>query len=578
MVVVGLGFLAGTGCSDKPESKAQRQLHDSTQKALDDAKDGLFLENVAADGKDASTDPLDEAVSSIDSAISKNRDAKNAVDSATLAKANITFAKAQKLHAVLYEYAVPVSEAGNQIVAINNRIGDLKFQQERLQGLVDSDNERIQKLNDLISGTISEEGLEQKLSNKSAELDKFNKELQTLSSQKQTLLDAASDLQLQADDKLRQAEKAAGQQKVTLSTAGYDLTSQSNHKQIQAQEITNKIQLLQSNIDIVKPLVEKMQTDLAAAKDEVKQISTSSDFSQLKSQLGNVKQQLQKETDNLRAAITQLTNAKSQYHTKADEIIEVLSVASEDYEQVRTSPSREIASEKIAVTSYWKAAVCAEKISVEKNYSSLLESVVPVLQDTGSVSVDSLISSSKILASTMGKTAYENFDLAGEKYSAISGSGAYKTYILKRHILAIYGKLALAEQLGEYDVSDKAAEQIEPLMEEITKSDPDFSRSLTAKLLDGKSDFMPVLQIDNTEYYEGIRANYQSHGWPKLPADQKEAAVRELLANLEKIEKEETFDREAYDSILGSEKQKLVTALEKGFQEEAASSDDPNSF
>lgn len=577
VAVVFIGIVAGTGCSDKPENKSKQQLQQATQKALDRASDGMFLENTGDEGE--SVDVLDEAIGDLDSAIGKNRQGKSALDSAKLAKANLIFDKAQKMHAKLCDYALPITEATKSIVSVNNRIGDLKYQQQRLSGLIDANVQQISVLNELVTGGLSGEGLNKAYQEKAAELKKLNDELASLVKKRQTLLDEANDLQLKADQKLRDAQNASGDQRLSLSTEGHDLTSQSNHKQVQAQKLTNNIQLLQSNIEILSPLAEKLQNDLSAAQQQIKSISDSPDFAALRTQLSDVKQQLQKETNGIGTSVTSLTDAKNEYLAKADEIIEVFSSAVEEYDGVKSSTLRGAASEKVAVCCYWKASVCAEKIGVLKNFTEILGSVSSALAEAGSVNVGTLTESANTQISEIGKTAFENYDLAVEKYSSVSGDSGYTCAVSKRHIIALCGKLNLAEWLGEYEVSDKAAEAIETLSEKIEACDPDFSRSLTAKLLDGKSDFVPVLQIDNTEYYEGIRAKYQSDGWPKLAVDQREEAVRALLANLEKIEQEETFDRQAYESVLGQEKQRLVAALEKGFEEEAVSSaDDPNSF
>ena len=66
-----------------------------------------------------------------------------------------------------------------------------------------------------------------------------------------------------------------------------------------------------------------------------------------------------------------------------------------------------------------------------------------------------------------------------------------------------------------------------------------FSRSLAAKLIDGNFDFVPQLPVDNTEYYEGKRQEFQSNGWSKLPIDEREAAVTQLLEKFAELENED---------------------------------------
>ena len=180
----------------------------------------------------------------------------------------------------------------------------------------------------------------------------------------------------------------------------------------------------------------------------------------------------------------------------------------------------------------------------------------------------------------MVKLAFEKFDLALEKFAETSADGDHGCSITKRHILTLYSKILLAEQLGEYEASDKAREQIEPLIEKARECDPDFSRTLVAKLIEGRTDYIPQLPVDNTEYYESIRQKIVANRWQKLPEDQREPHVNNQLAELAALETEETFDRETYERILGPEKKGLIAAKEGGFvvEEAAGSSDDPNDF
>ena len=580
--VVAMGIfaaIAGTGCSEKPEAQAEEQLQQSTAKVLSEAEYEMFSEPVEdVDSADAD-EPLDNAIMQLDSAISKNRQAPSASGSALLAKANLTFTKAQKLHVGLAAYKLPVTKAAKSIVALNSRAAELAIQQEQINVLVEVNDEMITKLNELLDGSIETDGLKPVLAEKTSKLEELNAKFTSLEKQKEQLHSDAMKLQKQANETLLKAQNAAGEQKVALSKAGLDLTSQSNHKLVEVQKIGNEMELVQSKIDIVKPLIEKMQGDVAAAQAQIASIQDSPDFARLKGQLNTVKQSLGKTNGEVSSVIGNLEQAKSQYIQKADEVLAVLAEAIEAYEQVRAAPAREFASEKIAVCYFWNASVNAEKVGMVNHYSSILESVKSAVDEIGTVDVDRLIASAKTESVGFGKTAFENYDLAVEKYDSVSGDSEYNCYITKRHILSLYGKLMLAEQIGEYDISDKTAELIEPLVTEVQECDPDFSRTLVSKLIDGKTDFVPVLAIDNSEYYEGIRSQYQSHGWPKLPLDQREEAVRQLMANLEKLEQEETFDREAYENILGSEKQRLVAALEKGFEEEDQyDPSDPNTF
>jgi len=73
------------------------------------------------------------------------------------------------------------------------------------------------------------------------------------------------------------------------------------------------------------------------------------------------------------------------------------------------------------------------------------------------------------------KRAFENYDLASEKYGQVNASSEHACYIIKQQILTLYGKIEVAEAIGEFDISTKAADLRNELLEKAQECDPDFS-------------------------------------------------------------------------------------------------------
>lgn len=558
IIVSFFGLMALSGCSEKPESKAQKSLDESTHAALGQARDGL---SSGVSPEADSPDDLQQARERLASAISKNRKAP-ALDGAVFAKGNITFAQAQKLHALLQSKSIPVTKAADRIIVINDRTNELATQKSRLQDMVQANNEYINQLNLNINGQGGKPGIRQMVQKGNAELAKLGGQKSDLAISYNEAQSLASDLQNQANRKLRMADGASGDEKVKLSTEGLDLQRKSNTSMIEAQRLGNQIELLESRIAIAKPLNEKQQKDMKEMKDQINELSNSSDFAKLKSQLRDVSGQLGQSQNELDTAVKTLSNAKSDYASDSEEMITLLKAAIEDYEKVRSRELRSAASERIAISYFWIASVCAENVTLAKHAVSIVECI-----PQGGVGLKTIIE--KCTGDTLdySKRAFESYDLATEKYGQVNAGSEHGCYIVKQQILTLYGKIVLAEAIAEYDISGDAADALEPLLVKAEECDPDFSKTMTSRLVEGETDSIPVLSVDNTSYYEDIRKLFQEHAWPKLPVEEREGAVNILLADLAKLETEDTFDRQTFERILGPEKLKLENALKRGFED-----------
>ena len=555
MAVSVFGLLAFTGCFEKPENKAQRELEKSTQDALDRARGGLST-TIADDSEDG--DQLQQAKDNLAAAISKNRKAP-AVDGAVLAKGNITFAQAQKLHALLQTKSIPITKAANQILMISDQVDSLTTQEKRLQDMVNSNSEQINQLNLIIDGDDDGPGIRKELEESDSELAKFNAEKSELEPPYYKAQTLGSNLQNQANDKLRLADAASGEERVKFSTQGLELQRKSNSAMIQAQKLGNKIELVESNIAEAKPLNEKLRNDLNEIKERIASLDNSPDFIKLESQLKNVSDRLKESKTELSTAITRLTGARSDYVKESEEVIAFLTDAIEEYGKIRSKQLKSAAAERIATSYFWIGSVCSENIALAMHAKSILPE--------STSGYDRIIGNCNSDKKKYGERAFENYDLASEKYGQLDADSERACYIIKQQILTLNGKIEVAEATLESDISGKAADLLDGLLEKARECDPDFSKTLTARLVSGNTNFTPVLAVDNTSYYEDIRKLYQDHAWPKLPIEDRENMVNMLLADLEKLEAEDTFDRLAYERILGPEKLKLENALKRGFED-----------
>ena len=176
----------------------------------------------------------------------------------------------------------------------------------------------------------------------------------------------------------------------------------------------------------------------------------------------------------------------------------------------------------------------------------------------------------------------QNFDLAIETYTKLTDNSRKDKFtcaVLKAHLLALYGKIQLADDLGETDLAADVEEDAEELLEQAAECDPEFDTSTTARLFAGVEGFIPSLTIDSTTYYTEMKAQFQQ--WKTLPLAEKEIEANRLFEFISAMTNPR--DPEEFERLIGPEKRLLEEALARGFEEGLASATDggvydPNAF
>jgi hypothetical protein len=185
--------------------------------------------------------------------------------------------------------------------------------------------------------------------------------------------------------------------------------------------------------------------------------------------------------------------------------------------------------------------------------------------------------------SDYSKKAVEYYDLSVDTYSKLHkriarGKDEFACDVTKNYILALYGKITLAELLEEYDIVDETAAQAEELMEKAQTCDPAFTVSITSRLFTGDLEYTPALAVDNSIYYTQLKKELGA--WKNLKGTQREEKIKSLLEMLDQLPA--PSDPAEFERIIGPEKQQLATALAKSPVEDQedlyASSDDPNYY
>lgn len=553
------------GCSDNPQNQAAKELCEATEKAMALAEKGPRLEG---DTQVNAGQVFAEARSLLNRALSKASDAPNAASSAYLAGGNLNFAQVRFFRKELHKYTVPVSVSVDELSKISSKISNLQVQQEQLEQIAIATRQEIVKLTDLLEGTDAKQGLKAKLAATKAVLSQLESKKAEWVTKQQKAQDQANQIQQQANAILQKADLSDGREKETLQKAGFALLKSRKDPLIRAQGAEDEASILQSKINTVAPTVTKLQEDVDSITAKIAEASNSPEQEKLLGQIEDVKSQIGSCNEQVNQLVANLKKDVQTYDEQVSQIITLLDSAVKDYKKVRSRSLSQISKSQIANCNFWNASVLADEIGFKQHVGARLGYIAAA--DTGEMST------------TLSEVGLELSQVSEEKSKAIIGS--YDEAIagfqsssdknnMSNHALALFGKRAFAERLGDYDTADAALDEADKLLEKLKQADPVFFTSVTARILTGSKEFIPPMSVDLGAQYEELKKQFQP--WKKLRGDDKKAEVERMLAMLDNMKP--PLDPQEFDRIIGPERKAMEDQMAKGF-DEPVNTNDPNFF
>ncbi len=554
LFVACIGILVVVGCSDNPQNKAAKQLRQSAKKALDmAAREGDF----------------EKAAKVVQAALRDSPQAGSAAEPVLLALADLTFEQAQR------QQSKPVAIADLANVALDDisleirSISGLQIQQDRLNNLLGATEKEIEGLSRSLTGDSQRPGIEEQLADATAELSRLEELESELEQRRQQAQSSIDSIQQAADEKLRRSEGLRGDAKLELAQAGYDILLTRTSYFLDAQEALDQIGSIESQIAILEPLVQKLESDLVSIQQQISDIRNSPASRDSKAQLSDVIKQIDEHSSRIAWVASDLKKAQATYDQAVDENILLFQKAADTYKKVRSQSARKAAAVGLA-DSYGQIAVAAmDGMRFQRYFSSRLLSIASTLETQTANALGEVASQYASGSADYAQKAKDSFDIATGEYSKLqkrfaSGRDEFACDVLKNYILALYGKMVVSEYLDEQDVVDEVLAQADELMEKAQNCDPGFARSVTARLLAGSVEFVPSMAVDSTMYYTELKKEFQA--WKAMRGEDKEAEVNKLLAMLDGMGEPE--DLEVFKRMIVPERQQLEAALARGFKDE----------
>lgn len=555
------------GCSDNGQNKAAKELHEATEKAMALAERGPRLDG---DTRVNAGEVFAEARSQLNKALAKASMAGDAAGSAYLAGGNLDFAQVRFLRKELHEYSVPVSVSVDELSVMGRKITNLQIQQDRLEQIVTATQEEAVKLTGLIEGTDSQQGLKAKLAAAQAKLSQLETAKAEWLAKQEDAQEKANEIQQQADAKLQKADLSEGSEKATLQRHGFALLQSKKEPLVKAQEAEDEASILQSKINTVAPIVAKLEEDVERISAKIAKAGNSPEREKLQSEADDVKNQISSCNLKVGELVADLNKGVKTYDEQVSKIITLLDSAEGDYKKIRSRSLSQISKSQIANCNFWKASVLADDIGFKQHVAARLGYIAAA--DMGEISTtlsEVGLELSKV-SEEAGKAIIEAYDAAIAAYQ----SGSDKD-TMSNHALALYGKMAFAERLGDFDTADAALDEADKLLEKIKQADPVFFTSVTSRILTGSKEFIPPMSVDLAAQYEELKKEFQP--WKKLRGDEKKAEVEKMLAMLDNMKP--PLDPQEFDRIIGPERKALEDQMAKGFDEPVVTNtNDPNFF
>jgi len=556
------------GCSDSPEGKASRRIEECISKALS-------IVEIEGD--------YDKALKEMDKALREGAKAKSALDAALMVAGNLNYDLADQLQDKIILSIEAVNELADKVSVTGRELSYLQIEKDQLESLMESSNQQIKQLEELIKGSDKNIGIETHLQEAEKKMSVLQEEQDVFIQAEQKAQDQISIIQEQADDKIRQSQMATGDSKHQLESEYYKHVMDKKEYLAQAQAALDKVKEFESRIAIIEPLVVKLKNDLVEVEQNIKDVETSAERSELKRQLSDVETSIAEKTRQLTQLANGIKQSQEGYGKIQEEIGARLDEAIKHFGKVRSRRNRDAAALRLADCYYSKALADSSAMGYYKHMSGRLRAISLGIEEFAATSIGSLESQSVQAADDYGKMSMEEYDMAIEEYDKLqkaigSGKDDLACNLMQNCILALYGKTMLAEQLDKYDIVDATLARADELMEKAGQCDPDFPASITARLFRGETDFVPTMTVDSSIYYNQIKDQFDNmQDWKSLRDEERTKEINDMLAALGKINR--SRDPEAFDRILGPVKKELEAALTKAPEElDMGESVDPNFF
>ena len=269
IIVVSGIFICG--CSENPKTKAAKEARAKAQSAIEK----IEIYNLGDDSI------YESARKEVQEAFLLASQAGEGVDLVYIAGGDLARAHGAKLSEKIDSYQKAVIDAfdamGKEMYTLTKLDKELEVQ----KFLADASQKELDKLQGIIAGD-QEQGLVDKLTENQKKLDDLFFQLGQFQAMADKAKENSDDLQNRADQLLREAQNKEGEARIAMERNAYRLlmgydsdgnrVAGKSDYDFRLQEALDQIEIIKSKIAIIKPLVEKISSDLNEIRSRVTQL------------------------------------------------------------------------------------------------------------------------------------------------------------------------------------------------------------------------------------------------------------------------------------------------------------------
>lgn len=515
--------LLAAGCRDNPQDRAAKEVHQQIQAAL--AKSNTVA-----------------AQEHIQRAIATYRPTGAAQNSARLVEANLILHQGLSLQAELMLKGLPVRRAADALASELTRSQQLLLEKERIERMLALQDNEIAEYRALIVGGDQRPGLQARLAEAQNEKTTLLAQRQALVQQKDDIQAIINESQARSESLLRQADLAGGDQKLDLQKQAYALMLERTDDYVQVQAVENQISILDDKIALAQLQVDSLNDNIQQTQQAIDSIRTAENRRELTEQLAEIDTLLSEHQTRISALADSIKSELDAYRRTAQEAFELFEGAAEQYQRVRSGDTAAIATMRQADSLAYAAMVYAEQITFLRTIASRLTGIVAAADETLVHGLKERLPVGIDYESDLLETVIALFDKADQVYAdameqarRIAGRGQEAaSNVLKSRLVALYGKMRLADAIGQYDLASQVHVRLEELKEQGQEFGTLFTQSQAARLVETGLDFVPALPVNVELYFEGIRQRFNE--WKQLATpDQQAEAVERNLAEMDEL-------------------------------------------
>ncbi len=474
------------GCSESPESKAAKASAKSAEKAM-------LLLQIKGD--------YDKAVKEIKKAATLASKAGPAGEATLLVAGNFYFDYADQHQSKLIENSDAVSDIIDRLSTIAEKLSYLQIEKDHLESLMDSSDERMVQLEGLIVGSEHGDGIEKELAKVEQQLSQLQDEQGKFIAAERRAHEQTNELQDAANAKINASKKATGDRKQQLEKEHYELMLAKKKYLVESQTALDKVKEYQSQIAIVEPLMHKLQNDMTEVQRKIDDLEGSPQRSELKNQMRDAEGAIEATETRIGQLTNNIKSRQGEYEKNIEQIESLIDDALKNFKKIRSRGNRDISSIRMADSYYAKATTDLSAMEHYRNMDLRLQAISSSIDGRSAGSVDRLAMQYSGSANDHSKKAMEEYDNAIKEYqdlqkSAGRGRDELACSLTKSHILALLGKINLAEQLAKYELIENAADELNELVDKAAQCDPDFEESVTFKLFNGETEIVPAMSVE----------------------------------------------------------------------------------